>query len=210
MFITFEGPDGGGKTTHLALLETYLAQQGFSVYRTREPGGTRIGEKIRDVLHDRTHNEMDSRAEILLFSASRAQLVAEMIRPALTRGEIVLCDRFFDSTYAYQGYGRGLNLDVLRAITEFATGGLKPDLTLYIEIDPEEGLRRRLKDQDAEWNRLDNLALAFHQRVHEGYQRLIAEEPERWVVIDGNRTVDAVQVDIQAMVLQRLARHATA
>jgi dTMP kinase len=166
MFITFEGPDGCGKTTQIALLDAYLNQQGYSVFRTREPGGTEISERIRAIVHDRAHADMDNRTEVLLYSASRAQLVAEKIRPALAQGDIVLCDRFFDSTYAYQGYGRGLDLPTLRLITGFATGGLKPDLTICIDIDPKEGLRRRMKDREAEWNRLDNQELAFHQRVY--------------------------------------------
>jgi dTMP kinase len=201
MLITFEGPDGCGKTTQIALLEEFLLQQGYSIYRTREPGGTHIGEEIRDVLHDPAHTAMNPRAEILLYSASRAQLVAEKIRPALAQGEIVLCDRFFDSTYAYQGYG---HLGVLHTITEFATGGLKPDLTLYLEIDPEEGLKRRLKDQSAEWNRLDEMTLAFHQRVHEGYAKLIDAESDRWVVIDGMQPPDKVQRIIREIVQQRM------
>src|SRR5688572_27166033 len=121
MFITFEGPDGSGKTTQMGLLADFLTQQGYMLFRTREPGGTPISEKIRDLLHDNKNTEMDPRAEILLYSASRAQLVSEKINPALQRGEIVLCDRFFDSTFAYQGYGHGLDLETLRSITTFAT-----------------------------------------------------------------------------------------
>ena len=204
MLITFEGPDGCGKTTQIALLEEALIQQGHSIYRTREPGGTHIGEEIRDVLHDPAHTEMDPRTEILLYSASRAQLVAEKIRPALAQGQIVLCDRFFDSTYAYQGYGHGLDLNVLRAITEFATDGLKPDVTLYLDIDPEEGLKRRLRDQAAEWNRLDEMTLAFHQRVHQGYAELIEAEPDRWVIIDGMHSPSQVQQIVQETVRQRM------
>ena len=156
MFITFEGPDGCGKTTQIDLLEKYLIQQGYSVFRTREPGGTHIGEQIRDVLHNRENTDMTCEAEILLYSASRAQLVQEKIKPALEEGTIVISDRFFDSTLAYQGYGRGLDLDDLRQITAFATGGLRPDLTVYLEIEPEEGLRRRQRDSEAEWNRLED------------------------------------------------------
>ncbi len=209
MFITFEGPDGCGKTTQITLLDKYLSQQGYPVYRAREPGGTPIGEQIRQVLHDPANEAMDARAEILLYSASRAQLVAEAIRPMLAQGSIVLCDRFFDSTLAYQGYGRGLDIDVLRLITEFATGGLRPDLTIYIDIEPEVGLHRRLRDRHAEWNRLDKMALAFHQRVHSGYLKLIEAEPERWVVVDGERSVEAVQDEVQTLVMARLRRHTT-
>lgn len=206
MFITFEGPDGCGKTTQIALLEEYLAQQGYSLYRTREPGGTEIGDQIRTILHDRANTAMNPRAEILLYSASRAQLVAEKIRPVLERGMIVLCDRFYDSTFAYQGYGHGLAIETLRTITHFATGGLRPDLTIYLDIDPEEGLKRRQKDKDAEWNRLDDMALSFHKRVHEGYQALIAAEPDRWAVLDASRPIEEVQAAIRASVLERLQR----
>jgi dTMP kinase len=205
MFITFEGPDGCGKTTQLTLLKEYLTRQGYSVYVTREPGGTKIGEQIRAILHDPLNEEMIPHAEILLYSASRAQLVTQVIRPALVKGQIVLSDRFYDSTFAYQGYGRGLDLDALRRITRFATGGLRPDLTIYLEIDPQLGLSRRQEDKNAEWNRLDALALEFHERVHAGYQALIAAEPERWVVVNGQRPVAQVQADVQAAVMARLA-----
>jgi dTMP kinase len=205
MFITFEGPDGCGKTTQLTLLKEFLTRQGYSVFVTREPGGTEIGEQIRAILHDPLNEEMIPHAEILLYSASRAQLVTQVIRPALAKGQIVLSDRFYDSTFAYQGYGRGLDLDALRRITRFATGGLRPDLTIYLEIDPQLGLSRRQEDKNAEWNRLDALALEFHERVHAGYQALIAAEPERWVVVNGQRPVAQVQADVQAAVMARLA-----
>jgi dTMP kinase len=204
MFITFEGPDGCGKTTQLALLEAYLTEQGYLPCVTREPGGTDIGEQVRDVLHSPDNQEMHPRAEILLYSASRAQLVEQVIRPALAAGKIVLTDRFYDSTLAYQGYGHGLDLEALRQITRFATGGLKPDLTLYLEINPQAGLSRRQSDQGAEWNRLDALGLEFHRRVHAGYQALIAAEPERWVVIDGDRPVEVVQAEVREAVMARL------
>ncbi len=206
MFISFEGPDGCGKTTQLALLADFLVRQGYVICRTREPGGTPIGEQIREVLHDPANREMDPRTEILLYSASRAQIVTQVIRPALAAGEVVLCDRFYDSTLAYQGYGHGLDLNMLRQITLFATGGLKPDLTIYLEVAPEVGLRRRQQDQEAEWNRLDALALEFHRRVHAGYHELIAAEPARWVVVNGERPVDAVQADIRAVVTARLSK----
>lgn len=206
MLITLEGPDGSGKTTQLALLADYLSGRGYSTYLIREPGGTPIGEQIRNILHSMSNQEMNPCAEVLLYSASRAQLVAQAIRPALEAGRIVLCDRFFDSTFAYQGYGRGLDLPALRQITLFATGGLQPDLTIYIEISPQEGLRRRRQDKDAEWNRLDNLPTDFHRRVHEGYQQLIAAEPERWVVVDGERPADIIQADIRAAVIDKISR----
>lgn len=205
MFITFEGPDGCGKTTQIALLETFLLQQGYRVLRTREPGGTRVGEQIRDVVHNPAFPEMVDRAEMLLYAASRAQLVDEVLRPALARGEIVLCDRYYDSTYAYQGYGRGLDLDMLRVVTQVATGGLTPNLTLYLDVDPETGLRRRQADDAAEWNRLDAAALEFHERVRAGYRALIQAEPARWVEFDGRKNVEALQREIQRVITDRLA-----
>ncbi|MCK4450849.1 MAG: dTMP kinase, partial [Anaerolineae bacterium] len=138
MFITLEGPDGSGKTTQIRLLAEWLREQDYEVVLTREPGGTDIGDQIRVVLHDPRNTAMDARTEILLYSASRAQHVAQRIRPALAAGKIVISDRYADSTLAYQGYGRGLNLETLRTITAFATGGLMPDLTLYLDITSQE------------------------------------------------------------------------
>jgi dTMP kinase len=201
--ITLEGPDGSGKTTQLLQLVSWLTAQDYTVLKTREPGGTRIGECVREVLHDPDHTEMAAHTEILLYSASRAQLVAEVIRPALEDGVIVLCDRYFDSTYAYQGYGRGLSLDDLRRITAFAVQGLVPDLTLYLDVPPEVGLRRRAESGEA-LNRLDREALAFHTRVREGYLALADAEPARWRVIDADRPIDEVQRDLQGVVRQHL------
>lgn len=209
MLITFEGPDGSGKSTQIALLAEYLRQQGYGIARMREPGGTGIGEQIRAVLHSTQNAAMTPRTEVLLYSASRAQLVDEVIRPALAAGEIVLCDRFYDSTLAYQGYGRGLDLDTLHRLTEFATGGLRPDLTIYLDVEPGEGLRRRQQDQGAEWNRLDAAALEFHEQVREGYRALLEEEPGRWVTVDGSGPVEAVQAAIRQTVDARLAERSS-
>ena len=203
MFITFEGPDGSGKTTQARLLAAWLRERGYQVVLTREPGGTDIGDQIRTVLHDPANGAMDARTEILLYSASRAQHVAQCIRPALAAGQIVISDRYADSTLAYQGYGRGLDLETLRQITDFATGGLTPDLTLYLDIPPEEGLERRQVGGD-EWNRLDAEALDFHQRARAGYLELMKEEPERWMVVNGDRTVEEVQEKIRRVVEGRL------
>jgi dTMP kinase len=207
LFITFEGPDGSGKTTQAQLLYEYLQERGYPVFLTREPGGTSIGDQIREVLHSLENTEMLPQTEILLYSASRAQLVGQIIRPHLARGEIVLCDRYADSTLAYQGYGHGLDLQVLQAITTFATGGLKPDLTIYLDIDVEEGLRRKLaahRDREAEWNRMDQQELAFHRRVRKGYLQMAAAEPERWVVIGAAQLADAAQRAIRAEVEAKL------
>jgi dTMP kinase len=207
LFITLEGPDGSGKTTQAQLLYEYLQERDHPVFLTREPGGTSIGDQIREVLHSLENTEMLPQTEILLYSASRAQLVGQIIRPHLARGEIVLCDRYADSTLAYQGYGHGLDLQVLQVITSFATGGLKPDLTIYLDIDVEEGLRRKLAAHqvgEAEWNRMDQQELAFHRRVREGYLQMAAAEPERWVVIEAAQPADVAQRAIRAKVEAKL------
>ncbi len=207
MFITFEGPDGSGKTTQIAPLVAYLREQGRAVFQTREPGGTSIGDQVRDVLHDLKNENMHPHTEILLYAASRAQLVAEEIRPRLTRGEIVVCDRYADSTLAYQGYGHGLDLPTLHTILHFATGGLQPDLTIYLDLNPEDGLQRRqhAADDGEEWNRMDAQSLRFHRRVYAGYAALIREAPDRWARINATATRDAIQVQIRAVVAARLA-----
>ncbi len=202
MFITLEGPDGSGKSTQAGLLVNFLRQRGSSVLATREPGGTAIGDQVRSVLSNLENTAMHPRTEILLFQASRAQLVEQVIRPQLARRGIVVCDRYADSTLAYQGYGHQVDMARLRAIVEFATGGLKPDLTLLLDIDVEEGLRRRTKS--GEWNRLDAYDLAFHQRVRQGYFQLAQDEPQRWVKIDAAQPPVMVQADIQRVVLERL------
>jgi len=202
MFITLEGPDGGGKSTQAALLAEFLQQDGYSVLATREPGGTPIGDQVRAVLSNLENTAMHPRTEILLFQASRAQLVEQIIRPHLERNGVVICDRYADSTLAYQGYGHQVDLARLRAIVDFATGGLKPDLTLLLDIDSEEGLRRRTTS--GEWNRLDAYALAFHRRVRQGYFELAREEPGRWVTIDASRSSDVVQGEIRKVVMERL------
>lgn len=189
LFITFEGPDGSGKSTQIKLVTDHLQRLGYRVLCTREPGGTSIGDQIRQVLHDVHNVEMAARAEILLYSASRAQLVHEVILPHLAQGWVVLCDRYADSTYAYQGYGRQLDLATLRLITSFATQELKPNLTIYLDLDVNEGLRRKVAANQAgqgEWNRMDRLELAFHERVRAGYLEMARHEPERWLVIDAS------------------------
>jgi len=205
VFITFEGPDGSGKTTQAHLLAERLREQRYEAVLTREPGGSDIGDQIRAVLHDLRNTAMDARTEILLYSASRAQHVAQLIRPALAAGKIVISDRYADSTLAYQGYGRGLDLETLRTVTAFATGDLVPDLTLYLDIPPQEGLQRRRLGGD-EWNRLDAEALEFHQRVRAGFLELVRLEPERWVVIDSTHSIEEVQAEIRALVQARLSQ----
>jgi dTMP kinase len=203
MFITIEGSDGSGKSTQFELLADFLRHRGYDLVTTREPGGTNIGEQVRECLHDVRNERMTAEAEVLLYSASRAQLVEEIIGPALAAGRIVLSDRYYDSTLAYQGYGRQLDLDALVNITTFATGGLKPDLTLLLEVDIITGLSRR-ETGGVEMNRMDLQATAFYERVRRGYQTLVAADPERWVVIDANRSTEKVQEDVRRIVEERL------
>jgi dTMP kinase len=202
MFITFEGPEGSGKTSQLPALATYLERLGYKVVCTREPGGTAISDQIREVLTSMKNQELHPRTEILLFLAARAQLVEQVIKPALEVGKIVLCDRYGDSTLAYQGYGHGLDLKILRQMLEFATDHLTPDLTLFLDLEVEVGLTRKKKG--AEWNRLDAYALAFHKRVLEGYHQLIAEEPKRWVTVDATQDIDTVQAALRKTILKKL------
>ena len=203
MFITFEGPDGSGKSTQIKLLTKRLTGLGHNVLLTREPGGTDISEQIRHILHDLNNKAMQPRAEILLYSAARAQLVEEKMKPHLAAGGIVLSDRYADSTLAYQGYGHGLDLDTLRLITAFATDRLKPDLTLLFDVDAETGLRRR-QAGGGEWNRMDDCALAFHQLVRAGYLKLACAEPERWVKLDAAQDVPALEAEVWQIVKARL------
>jgi dTMP kinase len=205
MFITLEGSEGSGKSSQHALLVEFLKGEGYSVLATREPGGTTIGEQVRDILSDLSNTDMHPRAEILLFQASRAQLVEQVIRPHLESGGVVVCDRYADSTMAYQGYGYELvPLDVLAEIVGFATGGMKPDLTLLLDIDVREGLQRRRGG--GEWNRLDAYDIAFYERVRAGYLEMARLEPERWVIIDASGTPEQVQAAMRAVVLERLRR----
>lgn len=201
-FITIEGPDGSGKSTQARLLADHLKDKGHDVLFTREPGGTEIGDQIRRVIMSLDNKRMSPQAEFLLFSASRAQLVREVIQPKLAAGGVVVCDRFYDSSLAYQGYGHQLDLDQLRSVTQFVTGGLVPDLSLLLDLPSEAGLNRR--KEAGLWNRLDDYDLAFHERVRAGYQQLAQAEPRRWVVIDATRSKTEIQSRMQAAVLPRL------
>jgi dTMP kinase len=204
LFITFEGPDGSGKTTQVKRLAEHLRDRGCDVLAVREPGGASISEQIRDVLHSLDNREMQPRTEILLYCAARAQLVGQIIHPHLQSGGVVICDRYADSTLAYQGYGRGLDLPTLRMILDFATGELKPDITFYLDIDVEAGLRRKRVGGD-EWNRMDDLAVEFHRRVRAGYLEMIAQEPRRWVMVGAASDVETIEGEIQGIVDERLA-----
>lgn len=207
MFITLEGPDGSGKSSQLQALANWLMEQGYHLYTTREPGGTEIGNQIRTVLHDLENTAMHPRTEILLYLASRAQHVEEIIRPKLDEGMIVLCDRYADSTLAYQGYGHGVDLDILKKLLDFSTGGLYPDLTILLDLDVEKGLNRR-KLSGGEWNRLDAFTLAFHQRVRDGYLTLAANEPLRWRKINAAQTFEQVQSELRQVVMNEISKRA--
>ena len=202
MFITFEGPDGSGKSSQVAALAEFLDQTGYPVLVTREPGGTAIGDQVRAILSNLENTGMHPRTETLLFLAARAQLVEQVICAHLEKGDVVLCDRYADSTLAYQGFGHGNDLTQIRNLISFATGGLKPDLTILLDIDVEVGLRRRARG--GEWNRLDAYNLEFHQRVRQGYHQLAQAEPERWVVIDAGQPPERVQADVRQVVMERL------
>jgi dTMP kinase len=202
LFITFEGPDGCGKSTQIAPLADYLRSKGRTVYTTREPGGTEISDQVRQIIMAMKNTSMHPRTELLLFLSARAQLVEEVIRPRLAAGEIVISDRYADSTLAYQGYGHGVDLDVIRNLLAFATGGLKPDLTLLLDVDAETGLRRR-QTGGGEWNRLDAYQLEFHRRVRDGYHELASLEPSRWVTVDAEQSPEMVQLAIRQIVDER-------
>lgn len=204
IFITFEGAEGSGKTTQIRLLAAALSQSGYRIVATREPGGTRIGDAIRNLLLDHRHVEISLRAETLLFQAARAQIVDEVIRPALATGAIVLCDRYADSTLAYQGYGRGQSLDTLKQLGDYATDRLLPALTIYLDIDVREGLARKRTGAPEEWNRIENLDIEFHQRVRSGYLALAKAEPERWLVLDASQPIDVLHHAILLRVLALL------
>jgi len=203
MFITLEGPDGSGKSTQVQPLADFLRQEGYTVFTTREPGGTTISDQVREVLIRLDNRSMYPRTETLLFCAARAQLVEEVIRPRLQRGEIILCDRYADSTLAYQGYGHGNDLLVLHQLLDFATGGLWPDLTILFDIDAITGLNRR-KVGGGEWNRLDDYQIAFHKKVRDGYLEMAHKDPQRWTIVNADQEIDKVQADLRSLVLSRI------
>ncbi len=199
MFITLEGPEGSGKTSHIPPLVEYLREKGHIVFPTREPGGTSIGEQIRDVIHDLKNVEMHPRTETLLYQAARAQIVEQVIKPKLAAGEIVLSDRYYDSTIAYQGYGHQQDLEQVRALVKYATGGLVPDLTILLDVDVEEGLQRKKKNNE-EWNRMDDHVIQFYQRVRAGYLVMVKQEPKRWVVVDSGKRWESVQNELRKVI----------
>ena len=205
IFITLEGPDGSGKTTALkAIFEELKTLTDKQIVSTREPGGSPIAEKIREIILDTAHTEMDARTEALLYAASRRQHLVERVLPVLEAGDIVLCDRFVDSSIAYQGYARGIGETGIFKINDFATDGVQPDLTLYIDVPVEVGLRRIQKGMGTrEFNRLDQEKQSFHDKVRAGYLNIARENPTRIVTIDGTQTPEEVVADCMQIIKAR-------
>ncbi len=201
LFITFEGPECAGKTTHIQLLERYLAKQGKRVLLTREPGGTEIGEQLRHIVKHHVGGMADE-TEVLLFAASRAQHVVSVIRPAIQSGMVVLCDRFMDSTTAYQGHARGLDMDFINRLNRFAVAGCVPDLTILMDLSPKESVRRS-KERETPLgldDRIESETLDFHERVREGFLEVMRSEPDRVKLIDASKSIEEVHSAIVAAI----------
>lgn len=197
VFITLEGPEGSGKSTIIKLLEGYFNEKGIDYIATREPGGINIAEQIRNVILDKKNTAMDGRTEALLYAASRRQHMAERVIPALKDGKVVICDRFIDSSLAYQGYAREIGIDEVMKINEFAIEGYMPDFTLYLDVEPEVGLERIAKNKDREVNRLDLEKLDFHKKVREGYFILLGKYPDRIKKINAEGSIEVVFGEIK-------------
>jgi len=205
MFITFEGLDFSGKSTQVELFTDRLTREQHKLLVLRDPGGTAIGEKIRSILLDKRSLGMADMTELFLFSASRSQLVYEVIQPALERGVIVVCDRFYDSTTAYQGWGRNISLDAIRAINSAATSGLVPDITYFLDIPPVE-IRKRMEEKNSLADRMESSGLAFYERVRDGYLRLAREEHQRFEILDGLRPIEEIHALVWERFLQEFGR----
>jgi len=203
MFITFEGIDYSGKSTQAKLLYEYLQSKGIKSLLVREPGGTKISEKIREILLNREHLEMLPLTEFFLFSASRSQLVNEVIKPNLKRGVVVICDRYYDSSSAYQGYGGKLNVKKIFEVNDFATSGLKPNLTFFIDIPPKKAFARALEKHTLD--RIENKQLSFYNSVRKGFKEIANKNKKRFIEINGSRTVEEIQKEIINVVCSRLS-----
>lgn len=201
-FVTIEGGEGAGKSTMMDRVADWLESGGRHVVRTREPGGTELAEKVREILLDKNHTELSAPAELLLVFAARAQHLAELIRPALRRGDTVVCDRFTDATWAYQGGGRGVSDDSIAALEDLVHGDLQPDLTLLLDVPVEQGLRRALLRSESD--RFEEESMAFFERVRAAYLRRAAAAPERFVVIDASGGVEAVWAQVEAALQERM------
>ncbi|MFC9542375.1 dTMP kinase [Lysinibacillus sp. NPDC056959] len=204
LFITFEGPEGAGKTTVIQKIAERLAEEKIDVLATREPGGIEIAEKIRSVILDPKHTAMDERTEALLYAAARSQHYFEKVRPALDAGKMVICDRFIDSSLAYQGYARGIGVDEVLSINEFAIGKKLPDMTILFDLAPEVGLARIHAHGEREVNRLDVESLAFHNKVREGYLQLVERYPERIYVVNADQNINRVVEDVWSLIYEAI------
>lgn len=205
LFITFEGCDGCGKTTALSLVVKKLNQLGIFPLVTREPGGSKIAEQIRNIILDKDNKEEDKRTEALLFAASRRQHFVEIVKPALDRGEIVISDRYVDSSLTYQGYARGIGIDEVLSINIFAIEGRFPDMTFFLDLSPEEGVKR-MKTRERSSDRLDDEKLSFHQKVYQGYQIVNERYKDRIIKIDASKTPDEISDDIVDKIIQEIKR----
>ncbi len=203
-FITFEGGEGAGKTSILQTIKQKLSGQGYKVIATREPGGIEISEKIREIIHDPLHTAMDARTEALLYAAARNQHLVEKVIPALEQGKIVICDRFIDSSLAYQGYARGLGMDEVFTLNQFAIRDYMPNLTLFFDIEPKKGLERIKVNKDRERNRLDLEEIHFHELVYEAYQILAEKYPHRIQTIDAAQSIEMVETDAMDRIISHL------
>ncbi|MGG2075910.1 dTMP kinase [Lysinibacillus irui] len=204
LFITFEGPEGAGKTTVIQMIAKRLTEKNIDVLATREPGGIEIAEKIRTIILNPEHTAMDERTEALLYAAARSQHYFEKVRPALDAGKLVICDRFIDSSLAYQGFARGIGVDEVLSINEFAIGKKLPDLTILFDLAPEVGLARIYATDNREVNRLDVESLPFHQKVREGYLQLVERYPERIHVVNADQDIESVVEDVWLLLLEAM------
>ena len=209
LFITFEGIEGCGKTTQISLLKEYLEQKDYSVVATREPGGTKIGDSMRTILLDSRNTHIDIKTELLLYEASRAQHIKDVVRPALDKGSIVLCDRFTDATLAYQGYAQGINKDLIENLNQFATDNITPDFTILIDCPAEIGLKRAKKrgatvNQKINEDRFEEKNISFHQNVRLGYLQIAECNSNRIHIVDGREDVFTVQQGIRTVVLKKI------
>ncbi len=195
LFITVEGTDGSGKSTQIKLMKKYIEDKGYQTVFTREPGGTSISEKIREVILDVNNKEMSRTAEMLLYAASRAQHVSEVIKPAVDQGKVVICDRFVDSSYVYQGFGRGIDLKLIELVNQVALEGVQPDITFFFDISPEIALKRRIESTGAD--RIEQEKMDFHLRVYEGYKKLALLYPDRIKSIDSSRSIGEIAENIK-------------
>lgn len=204
LFIVFEGGEGAGKSTILDKIYDWMNTEGIPCIKTREPGGIKISEQIRSIILDNNNTEMDERTEALLYAAARRQHLVEKIIPALNEGKVVLCDRFIDSSLAYQGYARGIGMDEILEINKFAIGEYMPNLSIFFDLEPSEGLKRINIDNNREVNRLDNEKIDFHNKVREGYYKILEKDKDRIVKVDASKSIDEVYENVKYIITEWL------